>query len=417
LVSNGSLFEWYNADMAGKIIEDGKMGFANAILGQTPYGASGEGTLATIRFRAIARGGEASLKLSDAMLINVENLGATPQVDSQDMIIALSSAPAVYHDVNGNEIRGLILAETDAKVDFNDFVLLAQHFGTSADQENFDMRADINGDNLINFADFILFTQDFGKVAVDAPAATRASKISPAAAGANSQASVSLKLDGQAKMGENLVVEVDLSQATALSGWGLTVGFDATQYEFVEAVAPEGNLLAQAGQNTPVFLVHSNQEGQVSLANAIAGDGAASGEGSLARLVFRPKGEFEESRFEIFEGVLFDPSRLENVASSSVLNVQAVPAEFALAQNYPNPFNPETTITYDLAADSEVRLEIYNVMGQVVRTLVSDHQSAGRYRVSWLGDNSLGHQVASGVYFYRIQADGFHSVKKLMLLK
>jgi len=424
LVSNGSLFEWYNADMAGRIIEDGKMGFANAILGETHYGASGEGTLATIRFRAIARGGETSLKLSEALLVNVENLGATPQVDAQDMVIALSSAPAVYHDVNGKEIRGLILADVDAKVDFNDFVLLAQHFGTSVEQETFDMRADINGDNLVNFADFILFTQDFGKVAVDAPAATRASKISPAtgannptAAGANSQASVSLKLDGQAKMGENLVVDVDLSQATALVGWGVTVDFDATQYEFVEAIAPEGNLLALSGQNTPVFLVHSDQDGRVSLANAIAGDGVASGEGSLARLVFRPKGEFEESRFEIFEGVLFDPSRLENIASSSVLNVQAVPAEFALAQNYPNPFNPETTITYDLAADSEVRLEIYNVMGQVVRTLVSDHQSAGRYRVSWLGNNSLGHQVASGVYFYRIQADEFHSVKKLMLLK
>jgi len=410
--------------MAGRIIEDGKMGFANAILGETHYGASGEGTLATIRFRAIARGGETSLKLSEALLVNVENLGATPQVDAQDMVIALSSAPAVYHDVNGKEIRGLILADVDAKVDFNDFVLLAQHFGTSVEQETFDMRADINGDNLVNFADFILFTQDFGKVAVDAPAATRASKISPAtgannptAAGANSQASVSLKLDGQAKMGENLVVDVDLSQATALVGWGVTVDFDATQYEFVEAIAPEGNLLALSGQNTPVFLVHSDQDGRVSLANAIAGDGVASGEGSLARLVFRPKGEFEESRFEIFEGVLFDPSRLENIASSSVLNVQAVPAEFALAQNYPNPFNPETTITYDLAADSEVRLEIYNVMGQVVRTLVSDHQSAGRYRVSWLGNNSLGHQVASGVYFYRIQADEFHSVKKLMLLK
>ena len=56
-------------------------------------------------------------------------------------------------------------------------------------------------------------------------------------------------------------------------------------------------------------------------------------------------------------------------------------------------------------------------MGQQVRSLVSDHQVAGRYRVSWMGKNRLGHQVASGVYFYRIQADGFHSVRKLMLLK
>ena len=417
LVSNGSLFEWYLADMAGKVIEDGKVGFANAILGETPYGASGEGTLATIRFRAIARGGEACLKLSDAMLINIENREATPLVDAQDMVVALSQASAVYHDADGNEIRGLILAEADAKVDFNDFIFLAQHFGSSLESDGFDARADINGDNLVNFADFLLLTQDFGKVAVDAPVLERASKLGAPQAGVNSQASVSLQVDGVAKMGENLIVEVDLSQATALSGWGLTLGFDATQYEFVEAIAPEGNLLSVQDQETPMFLVHSDKEGQVSIANAIAGAGTASGEGSLARLVFQPKGEYEEARFEVFDGVLFDPDRLENPVGAQVLNVQAVPAEFGLTQNYPNPFNPETTISYDLAAESEVRLEIYNVMGQLVRTLVSDRQAAGRYRISWVGDNSLGHQVASGVYFYRIQAGEFHSVKKLMLLK
>jgi hypothetical protein len=350
-------------------------------------------------------------------LIDVENLEAKPQVNAQDMLIALSRDAAIYHDADGNEIRGLILAGEDSKVDFNDFVMLVQHFGTSSSDEGYDIRADINGDALINFADFVLFTQDFGKVAIDAPSATRASKITPKQAGANNQAEMSLKVDGVAKMGENLIVEVDLSDATALSGWGATVGFDATQYEFVEAIVPEGNLLEGAGQTTPVFLVNTDKEGQVSLANAIAGEGAGSGEGSLARLVFRPKGEFEEGRFEIFEGVLFDPAQLVNPASAAVLNVRAVPSEFGLAQNYPNPFNPETTITYDLAAESNIRLEIYNVMGQLVHTLVSDQQAAGRYRVSWLGDNSLGHQVASGVYFYRIQADDFHAVKKLMLLK
>jgi len=417
IVSNGSLFEWYLHDMAGKIVEDGKLGLANAILGSTPYGASGEGTLATVRFRVIDRGGEACLKLSDAMLIDVENLEAKPQVNAQDILVSLSNDAAVYHDADGNEIHSLILAGEDNKVDFNDFVLLAQHFGTSSSDEGYDIRADINGDDLVNFADFLLFTQDFGKVAIDAPSATRASKVTPKQAGANNQAEMSLKIDGLAKMGEDLVVEVDLSQATALSGWGVTVGFDATQYEFVQATAPEGHLLSGSGNDAPIFLVHSDKTGQVSLANALTGDGVATGEGSLARLVFRPKGEFEDVRFEVFEGVLFDANRLENPASSAVLNVRAVPSEFGLAQNYPNPFNPETTITYDLAADSNVRLEIYNVMGQLVRTLVRDQQAAGRYRISWLGDNSLGHQVASGVYFYRIQADGFHSVKKLMLLK
>jgi hypothetical protein len=415
VVGNGSLFEFYTSDMAGKVIENGKLGLASAIIGKTPYGASGEGSLATIRFRAINRGGEADLKLSNATLIDVENLGATPQVDATGLMVALSNEPAVYHDKDGNEIRGLILPEADNKVDFNDFLMLVKHFSTSAGEDMFDLRADLNGDNAVNFADFLILSQDFNKIAVDASTG-RAGKVTPQVPGLNSKSEVSLKVDGAAKIGENLVVNVDLSDAAALSGWGLTIGFDPEQYEFVEASAPEGDLLANAGDQ-PVFLVNTSESGKVSLANAVTGNGAATGSGVLAQLVFHPKGEFEDTRFEVFNGVLFDPNRLENPATGAVLDVRPVPSEFALTQNYPNPFNPETTISYDLAAESAVRLEIYNVMGQLIRTLVSDVQPAGRYRVNWLGDDAGGRQVASGVYFYRIQADGFQSVKKLMLLK
>ena len=102
---------------------------------------------------------------------------------------------------------------------------------------------------------------------------------------------------------------------------------------------------------------------------------------------------------------------------NEALEVRLVPSEFALSQNYPNPFNPETTISYDLAEVSEVRLEVYNVMGQLVNTLVSEAQAAGRYRMRWSGQDAFGRQVASGVYFYRLQTEGFKAVRKLMLLK
>ncbi|MFT5365810.1 MAG: hypothetical protein ACI8V2_000751, partial [Candidatus Latescibacterota bacterium] len=167
MVSNGSLFEWYLHDMGVKINRVNDMGFVNSIIGQTPYGGSGEGTLATVRFRVIDRGGETSLKLTDAMLIDVEHKEFVPKFGEM-MLVSLSNDAAVYHDANGNEIHSLILAGEDNKVDFNDFVLLAQHFGTSSSDEGYDIRADINGDDLVNFADFLLFTQDFGKVAIDA---------------------------------------------------------------------------------------------------------------------------------------------------------------------------------------------------------------------------------------------------------
>lgn len=413
--SNGSLFEYYASSIAGSMIDKGKYGFVNSIFGRTPYGASGEGDLGTLRFRVIGRGGEATLKLADAKLLNVEHEGVKPQVNATEVRVAVSSEPMVYRDAAGNAIRGLILADEDAKVDFNDFLFLVRYFGTRESETNYDVRADLNGDGLVNFADFLIFSADFNKVAVDAPSALRVSKPTTSA-GINTGAGIGLKVDGVVRMGQDLVVQVNVSDVSALSGWGVNIGFDADRYEFVEALASEGNLLSASGAETPVFLVHQ-EAGRVSLANAIAGAGSASGTGTLAQLVFRPKGEFDDARFEIFEGVLFDPNQLANPTAGTLLEVRPVPAEFALGQNYPNPFNPETTIAYDLAAEGEVRLEIYNVMGQVVRTLVSEVQPAGRYRVRWAGEDASGRQVASGVFFYRLQAGDFQGVKKLLLLK
>ena len=98
--------------------------------------------------------------------------------------------------------------------------------------------------------------------------------------------------------------------------------------------------------------------------------------------------------------------------------VQTLPEAFALADNFPNPFNPTTTIQYALPQAADVELTVYNVVGQPVRTLVAEHQSAGRYAVEWDTTNDSGHSLSSGMYFYRLQAGGaFLEVKKMLLLK
>ncbi len=94
-----------------------------------------------------------------------------------------------------------------------------------------------------------------------------------------------------------------------------------------------------------------------------------------------------------------------------------LPSAFALRQNYPNPFNPSTTIHYDLPKSSNVRLNIYNIQGQRVMTLVNGQKTAGRYQVSWNGRNERGQMVSSGIYIYRIQAGDFIKTRKMMLLK
>ncbi|HCV42474.1 MAG TPA: hypothetical protein DGH68_03250 [Bacteroidetes bacterium] len=89
-----------------------------------------------------------------------------------------------------------------------------------------------------------------------------------------------------------------------------------------------------------------------------------------------------------------------------------LPKEFALEQNYPNPFNPITTIKYDLPVDSRVSLVVFNILGQEVVMLANGEQKAGYRSVEWNASN-----VASGVYFYRLEACNFTSVKKLLLLR
>ncbi len=96
---------------------------------------------------------------------------------------------------------------------------------------------------------------------------------------------------------------------------------------------------------------------------------------------------------------------------------EPLPKEFALHQNYPNPFNPATTIRYDLPKPAQVTLTIYNILGQKVRTLVNDYETAGYKSVVWDGINEAGHPVGSGLYIYRIEAGDFRKSLKLLLVK
>jgi hypothetical protein len=94
-----------------------------------------------------------------------------------------------------------------------------------------------------------------------------------------------------------------------------------------------------------------------------------------------------------------------------------LPDAFSLSQNYPNPFNPETAIRYALPHDCLVELSIYNILGQKVKTLIKEYQSAGYKTIHWDGRDDEGKEVGSGVYFYKIKADSYIDVKKMALLK
>lgn len=115
---------------------------------------------------------------------------------------------------------------------------------------------------------------------------------------------------------------------------------------------------------------------------------------------------------------LVNETDLTETAAAGTIKISGTPLSFDLFQNYPNPFNPTTTIRYQIPDnDQQVRIEVFNIMGQSIRVLVDKRHDAGEYQVVWDGTNQKGIRVASGLYFYRMQAGDFVSLKKFHLLK
>jgi hypothetical protein len=89
-----------------------------------------------------------------------------------------------------------------------------------------------------------------------------------------------------------------------------------------------------------------------------------------------------------------------------------LPQDFSLSQNYPNPFNPVTKISFQIPVSGLVKLTIYDVQGKEVQTLINQKMNVGIYEVEFIGDN-----LSSGIYFYKITAEGFFAVRKMLLIK
>jgi hypothetical protein len=94
-----------------------------------------------------------------------------------------------------------------------------------------------------------------------------------------------------------------------------------------------------------------------------------------------------------------------------------VPQTYSLDQNYPNPFNPTTVIKYTIPKEGSVKIQVFDITGRLVTTLVNANEATGTYSVTWDGRNSGGQAVSSGIYLYRLQANDFVSVKKMVMLK
>lgn len=184
-----------------------------------------------------------------------------------------------------------------------------------------------------------------------------------------------------------------------------------TAFFVIAAAAPAGNEEsdgAKALRAAPVL------RSSVLSAGGSPGTSASFGlQGTLGQPT--PVGVGASASFRLHAGFW----RKMSVATDVLEGILPVPFKNALFPNMPNPFNPVTTIRYEVGkpAPSSVEIEIYDIRGRLVRTLVREARSSGRHEVTWDGRDDRGVSAASGVYLYRLRIGGFSDVRKMLLVK
>lgn len=340
----------------------------------------------------------------------VEGSSSGPFTDTQQFVAEATIAlPGDFND--------------SGAVDFDDFFAFVDAFGQSAD----DFPAfDLNGSGAgttIDFDDFFAFVDLFG---------TSASKPGSAWAFAHrldENAHLRLIATGVPMMvvsdeagaaQDEVKLQILGSDIRDVRAYGLVLTYDPAAVSFERAGEGPGSLLESQGGRADLFRVLDHRPGQVLIGNGLSAGQAVSGTGVLAELTFRLRDRrlVNDVRFDVQQAFLAGEAG-DVRRAMSIESARLRPTTHALGRAYPNPFNPATQIDFALAIESPVRLEVYDVLGRSVRTLVRAPEAlaAGFYSVTWDGRDQAGRAVGNGLYFYRLSAGSFARTGKMMMLK
>lgn len=222
-----------------------------------------------------------------------------------------------------------------------------------------------------------------------------------------------VKMTGaKAENNSEIALPVTVSGIKGMTSAEAVIKYPADKLEFT------GLSVSDAFGSMTITYSDDKSKGEVHVA-------AASGcllpeDGELFRLSFKTGREVKGSTSAqvSFDRFIANETDLSKSAAAASIEIQGLPVAFRLEQNYPNPFNPTTTIKYEVPENnSAINIAVYNSLGELVKTLVSEVKNAGRYEVSWEGTDQYGGRVASGMYICRIQSGKFSQSRKMMLLK
>ena len=323
-------------------------------------------------------------------------------------LISQASSGNKARPINNNAAASLSGADLNADkiVDILDIGIILDILDDAAE---YDAVMDLNSDAVVDVFDIGRILDVFN---------TSVEKSSPTVAvndGININSSVTMD-NVTENSGEEFSLTVKAEQITGMAGYQFILVYDPALYEFVSV--EEGEFLT-AREGTSLF-IHNDADGNLAVAGLLfdaTDEITAEGEGVLATVKFKWIGD-EATAITMNSIKIMDKSQKLNTIGDIVLEKPiALPDDFGLNQNYPNPFNPTTTIKYALPKSVHVDLTIYNILGQRIKTIVSDVQRAGYKKLTWDGTNDTNVKVASGIYIYRLKAGDFVSQKKMVFLK
>jgi hypothetical protein len=259
-------------------------------------------------------------------------------------------------------------------------------------------------DNKINFEDLMIFAMNWGKVGPlglgtfvathvveDLSSLVKFDVVSID----DNTISIVLRNGAAALKGVHVVVNVSGADLQKVNRGSFFAGRSDLFYGTLPATAGDADICAAAlGVGTPLV-----------------------GSGEIARLIVKPTGN--SSAVVTIETV--DLRNVDNekteINAPEQHETPFVPKAAALMQNFPNPFNPVTTLTYDVAQTGNVTIQIYDVSGRLVTTLLNARVAVGRHTVEWNGKNANGSLVPSGIYFYRMKTAGYEATRKMILVR
>jgi hypothetical protein len=279
-------------------------------------------------------------------------------------------------------------------VNIFDLVIVGKNFGKSGEG----IKGDINGDGAVNIFDLVLVGRHFGEKYTEAPSAP-------------TYVAGSVEIIPTIRELEDGTFELEIRSEEPIYGFQMEI-----------SLTPESRIISIEhgdilGKNA-YWLPSRIEDGGLKLTATALGEPKPEGD-LIARITFRASDpEIVLNRAIIVDGdgnpitARIKPIRLE----------KAVSYVNALYQNYPNPFNPETWIPFELSDEAEVRIQIYDISGRLIRELSLGRLQAGRYTsrdraAYWDGRNQNGESVAGGIYYYAIQAAQFRDMRKMIILK